>query len=219
MLLVNFIIVQRLGTQYGDGSVPPYLLIFFGFILWQLFEPSFSTTISSFVSNQALFKKLYFPRLIPAISFMASRLFDFFIAFILLFIVSILLGNTMPVETILLIIPGLIMLLLTAYGAGLLLGSLNLKFRDIQQVLPFFMRILFFGTPIIWPMSVVPENLQAWFYLNPAGAVIETLRRSWYDASSISWDLMLLPFITMTVCLILGIWLYKRRERELVDIA
>jgi lipopolysaccharide transport system permease protein len=219
MLLVNFIIVQRLGRDFGDGSVPSGFLIFLGFTLWQLFEPSFAGTINSFLNNQALYKKLYFPKILPAIAAMISRLLDFFIGFALLFVLGIVFGHPMTWQTLALVIPGVIMLLLTAYGGGLFLGSLNIKYRDIKQLVPFMMRILFFGTPIIWPLDVVPESWQPLFFLNPGAAVIETMRQSWYDPSSIHWNWMILPFITMTVSLILGTYVYKRTEREMVDIA
>lgn len=218
MLLVNFIIVQRLGARFGD-IVPSGFLIFLGFTLWQLFEPSLNGTLNSFLSNQALFKKIYMPKLIPAIANILSRLVDFSIAFGLLAIVAALFGYPIPILTLTLLIPSLVLLTLTAYGAGLFLGSLNIKFRDIKQVMPFMMRLLFFGTPIIWPMSIIPEQYQPYLYLNPAGAVLETMRRSWYDPSAIKWDLLWLPLVTLIIVLTLGVYVFKKTERDMVDIA
>ena len=218
MVLVNFIIVQRLGARFGD-VVPSGFLIFLGFVLWQLFEPSLNGTLNSFLSNQALFKKIYMPKLIPAIANILSRLVDFSIAFILLGLVALIFGYPIPLLTLALLIPGIIVMLLTAYGIGLLLGSLNMRFRDIKQVMPFMMRVLFFGTPIIWPMSIIPEKFQPILYLNPAGAVIESIRRSWYDPTAIRWGLLWLPFITMLIALALGVYVFKKTERDMVDIA
>ncbi len=219
MALVNFIIVQRLGRSFGDGSIPSGLLIFLGFILWQLFEPALSGTINSFLNNQGLFKKLYFPRIIPAIASIISRLVDFFIAFALLMLMGFIFGHPLPMLTYALLLPALLMLMLTGYGVGLILGSLNMWFRDIKQLVPFIMRLLFFGTPVIWPLDVVPESWQPFFFLNPAAAVIETMRQSWFDPSAIHWNWLILPFITMIVSLVVGTLLYKRVERDIVDLA
>lgn len=218
MLLVDFIIVQKLGANFGNDQVPSSALIFLGLVLWQLFESSFGNTISNFINNQALFKKLYFPRLIPAIAFMISRLLDFFIAFGALLIIALVTNIPFPWFTLALLVPAITVLLLTAYGAGLFLGALNVKYRDLKQIVPFMMRVMFFGTPIIWPLSRVDIDWQWIFYLNPAGAVIESMRRSWFDASSIDWHLLWLPVVTMVICLVLGIWMYKRREKDMVDI-
>lgn len=219
MLLVNYIIVQKLGTRFGDGSTPNVLLIFLGLILWQLFEPAFAGTINSFLANQALFKKLYIPKVIPAIASITSRLVDFTISFILLIFLGFIFGSPVPLITYALLFPGIILLLLTAYGGGLFLGSLNVKYRDIKQAVPFIFRLLFFGTPIIWPLSKVGDSVRMFFYLNPGAAVIETMRRSWYDPNQIEWQYLWLPFVTMFAALYLGIRLYKKTERKMVDIA
>lgn len=219
MLLVNFIIVQRLGTQFGDGSIPSSLLIFIGLITWQLFEPSFAGTINSFLSNQALFKKLYLPKVVPAIASMISRLVDFSIAFVVLILLGLIFGHPVPLLTVALLIPSILLLLLTAYGGGLFLGSLNIKYRDLKQAIPFMFRLLFFGSPIIWPLFKVPDLIRPYFYLNPAAAAITTLRRSWYDPSQIEWQYLWMPFVTMAVLLYIGIKVYKRSERSMVDIA
>ncbi len=218
MAIVDFVIVQRLGARFGDGA-PDAILIFLGFTLWQFFEPCFGNTISSFLSNQSLFKKLYFPKVLPAVANIISRLIDFMIGFFVLFLLSFPMGSPMPLITALLMIPGLFLLIISGYGYGLLLGSLNIRYRDIKQLVPFIVRLMFIATPVIWPLSIVPSNWLWFFYLNPAAAIIDTMRQSWYDPAGIRWNLLGLTVIVSVVGLALGTFFYKRYERSMVDIA
>ncbi len=219
MLIVNYIIAQKLGGKFGGHGIPTAFLIYLGFILWTFFEPALAGTVSSFQNNQALYNKLYFPKVLPAVAEIISRLVDFAISFGLLIVLSFFFGRHIPLLMLALLPPALVVMALTAYGAGLFLGTLSIKYKDFKYIVPVLLRLLWFGSPVIWSLIILSPKIQRIFYLNPAGAVIETMRQSWYDPSAIHWKWLILPLFTMIMSLLIGIRYYKRHEREMMDFA
>lgn len=228
MGIVQLILLRRLGADFGVEGAPAYISVFLGFVVWQFFEGSFSGTVNGFVNNQGLYQKIYFPKIIPSIAFVLSRMIDLIIGFAILIILTLVFGywagnwegfTGLHWEGFALFIPLTLLLSLTAIGAGLLLGTLNVKYRDVKQVLPFLIRIAFLSTPIFWPISIVPESIRQYMYFNPAAAAIQTFREAFYDPSQIKWSWLVYPIITMTFFLVWGIWYFRRKENEMVDIA
>ena len=227
MGIVQLILLRRIGNDFGVEGVPSYIMVFLGFVMWQFFEGSFSGTVNGFVNSQNLYKKIYFPKIIPSVAFALSRLIDLMIGVVVLMILVLIFGyglgwdgfDGLKWQGFALFIPVTVFMAMAAIGAGLLFGTLNVRFRDVKQVMPFIIRMGFLSTPIFWPLSIMSESIQRFLYLNPAAAGIQTMREAFFDPDKIKWGWLLMPLTVMVVVLIWGIWYFKRKENSMVDIA
>ena len=137
----------------SDG-VPYPIFVYVGLLFWQFFSSALSDTSMTLISNQSIITKVYFPRLILPVSSVITKLVDFFIATLILISLMFYYGY-MPHLSGLLILPLLLLItFMASIGLGLFLASINVKYRDVRYALPFFIQILLFLTPVIYPASI-----------------------------------------------------------------
>ena len=136
---------------------------------WHLFQLSLQKSSISLVGNANLITKIYFPRIIIPLSSVLAVLVDFAISLILLF--AVMLFFKLPFTwTILWLIPLTLLSILAALAVGLWLSALNVQYRDIQQMVPFLLQIWMYATPIVYPITIIPEGTIRYLYsLNPMG--------------------------------------------------
>ncbi len=216
-LVIGTIIVQRINVDFGFDGVSSILLILLSFSIWTFFESSFSGSAGSLLSNQGLLKKVYFPKTIPIISSILTRLTDLGLSFLVFIIFLIATGSSFHFVGFLIIIPVVIVLGLTAFFTGLILAPLNVRFRDVRFILPFITRIMFFSTPIWYPFSIIPNALQPILLYNPIVSGVEITRNAFFDPTSIDVQQIIYPLITLLVLFIISIPLYKSQEPKIVD--
>ena len=218
MGIVQMLLLKRLGNDFGAGEAPAYMMLLIGFTFWQFFEGSFANVINSFVSNSGLFGKIYFPKVLPAVSSILSRLVDFSMGIVMFILVAVVFQHDINFWGLLMLIPLLLIMGLAAFGAGLFFGTLNVCFSDLKQVLPFVIRMLFITTPIFWPLSILPVWAHPIMYLNPGTAGIQTFREAMYAPENIKWSWLLIPLATMLMSLLIGVKFFRKREKEFIDI-
>jgi len=212
-----FIIVFNLIAGIRSTDIPYPVFAYLGMLYWNLFSGSLNTVSNSFLVNQGVLSKIYFPRLIPPLSALVVGLVDFAVASIFFVVILFIYQLMPPLQFFLVLIPSIIMILTAAFGSGLFFASLNVKYRDVRAALPFLIQLAFFVTPVIYPISLIPERFQTYIYLNPMAGAITLVRGGLYN-QPINWQGLAVSWIVILIFIALGIWYFKRVEKNFVDI-
>ncbi|MFA6077803.1 MAG: ABC transporter permease [Candidatus Paceibacterota bacterium] len=218
MTMVVFSIFFGTLLKIPSDNVPYPIFVYTGLLFWQFFSSALSETSSVLISNQAIITKVYFPRLILPLSSVATKLVDFAIASVILAGMMVYYGYA-PHLTGLFILPLLLAItFMASVGGGLFLAAINVKYRDVRYILPFFIQILMFLTPVIYPASIAGKY--SWILaLNPMMGVIQSARASLLGTAPINWTLIAISFTACAVLLAIGTIYFKKVERYFADIA
>lgn len=201
-----------------SDNIPYPIFVFTGLLFWQFFSSALSETSNVLISNQAIITKVYFPRLILPLSSVATKFVDFAIGAVILVGMMIYYGFT-PHLTGILILPLLLFITFTAaVGGGLFLAAVNVKYRDVRFILPFFIQILLFLTPVIYPASIAGKY--SWLLaLNPMMGVIQNTRAGLLGTAPINWLLISISFLACAILLAISTIYFKKVERYFADVA
>ena len=204
-------------AQIPSDGVPYPIFVYVGLLFWTFFSTALSDTSNTLVGNQAIITKVYFPRLILPIASVATKLIDFAIGTIMLVVLMIYYGY-LPHISGLLILPVLLLItFMASVGGGLFLCSINVKYRDVRYVFPFFIQILLFVTPVIYPASIAGKYSKL-LALNPMMGVIQNARAAVLGTAPINWLLIGLSLASTFVLMAIGIYFFKKTERFFADI-
>ena len=221
MVVFSFIFNRMAGIQSGDGTPYP-VFICVGQLLWQFFSGSLTNASQALVANAGLVQKVYFPRLILPATSVTTGLADLAIASLVLVGMMIWYG-VVPGLTGLIILPLLILTaVLSSLGIGLILASINVKYRDVRYALPFVINIMMYVTPVIYPLAYldrhpVAKALMTW--LNPISGVITNARAALLGNSRIQWDILAIALFISAVYLGVGLAYFRATEKYFADIA
>ncbi len=201
----------------SDG-VPYPIFVYTGLLFWILFSSSLSAISMSFVGNQNIITKIYFPRIILPSASVLTNVVDFAISSLILVGLMIYYGFAPTILGVVLLPLLLFITIFSALGIGLLLASLNVKYRDVQFVLPFFIQLLIFVAPVIYPVSIVSEPYQWLLGLNPMAGVIDTARATLLGQVEVNGTLLLTSFISTLIFVIIGYLYFRSVERHFADV-
>lgn len=216
-MLIFTVFFGRLAKMPSDG-VPYPIFVYAGLLLWTYFSTALANASDSLVLNESIIKKVYFPRLILPLSTTVTPVVDFLLALVVLFGLMIFYRFT-PHFLGLILLPFLLLIsLLSAWGLGLFLASVNVKYRDVRYALPFCIQIMLFLTPVIYPVSMIPQQYQWIIYLNPMSGVIQTARSSLFGNSQVDWYILLMSFVISLLFVYGGIYYFRKTERFFADI-
>lgn len=214
MLVFAFFFGRVIGVP--SGRIPYFLFAFAGLVPWTFFASSVTRGGASVVGSAHLITKIYFPRLIIPAAAVLGGLLDFVIAFILLVGMATLSGYA-PSFGILTVpfLAGLTTIF--ALGISFLTSAFNVKYRDITNILPFAIQMGMFATPIIYPLSLVPERWRWLFKLNPMTGIIEGFRSAMFG---LEWniDALRISILITLVLLVVSAMVFRRMEREFADV-
>ena len=224
-LLTMLIFTIFFGQMAGIGSegLPYPIFSYAGLLPWTFFSQGLGQASNSLVGSASLLKKVYFPRLIVPLSSVLGGLVDFAVAFVVLIGMMFWYG-VKPGPGILLLPLLLLLAAASALGAGLFLSAVNVEFRDVRYVMPFFIQLLLFVTPVIYPASKVTEKLEemglpGWLYgLNPMAGVIQGFRWALLGSGMSPWPLLAAGTMVTVVLLVGGLLYFRRMERTFADI-
>lgn len=206
------------GVQSGNSAVPYAIFSYTGLLFWNFFSTALTRASNSLVDNQTVVTKVYFPRLILPLSSTLIGLIDFAFAFIVFIGLAIYFKIPPTIEAILLLPVALFVTFIAASGLGMFLAAVNVKYRDVKQAVPFFIQVGLFITPVIYPVTAVPEKYQWLLYLNPMTGVINVMRSSFLHTAPIDWPLTMLSVASAIVMFVVGLYYFKGREKEFADI-
>jgi lipopolysaccharide transport system permease protein len=199
-----------------SNGVPYPIFVYTGLLFWQFFSASLVETSNILISNQSIVTKVYFPRLLLPLSATMTKFVDFFVSAVILGGMMIYYGYTPGIIGILIMPVLLAITFMASVGGGLALAALNVKYRDVRYVLPFFIQILLFVTPVIYPASVAGKY--SWLMaLNPMTGVIQTARAALLGTTPINWNLVSISLVACSVLLVIGIIQFKTAERHFAD--
>ena len=206
--------------QVDSGSVPYPVFAFAGLLPWNYFSQALNRSSTSVVNSAHLITKIYFPRLVIPLSGVLSSLVDFAIAFGVLAVLMVVYG-IVPTARVL-ILPGLILLAMaTALGFGLWLAALNVKYRDINYLLPFLIQIWMYLTPVVYGSNLIPERFRFLLSLNPMTGVVEGFRWALLGGDMeryLSGPLLALSVGIALVVLVSGAFFFRGTERSFADV-
>ena len=205
------------GISSGTKNIPYPVFAYLGLLYWNTFSSALNTISNSLVGSAGVITKIYFPRLLPPLAATALSIVDFVFAGVV-FIVLLLVYRVQPGLTgILLVVPSLLLITVAALGIGIFFASLNVKYRDIRSALPFITQIMFFVTPVIYPITMIPERFQIYAYLNPVTGAISSIKAGLFG-EDISWTGLGISWLSAIIMLIIGLLYFRRAEKNFVDI-
>jgi lipopolysaccharide transport system permease protein len=203
-----------------DG-LPQFLFYMSGTVIWTYFAACLTKTSETFVNNANLFGKVYFPRLAVPVSILVSNLitftiqFLFFLAFMLFFALN---GSAVSPNPWILLTPVLILMMAgLGLGFGILISSLTTKYRDLRFLVQFGVQLLMYATPVIYPVSSIPERFQWIILANPMTSIVEAFRYAFLGAGSVNRMQLLYSFGFMAVIVAIGITIFNRVEQTFMD--
>lgn len=204
-------------AKIPSDNVPYPVFVYVGLLFWQFFSDALGETSNALLGNKAIITKVYFPRLILPISSVVTKFVDFAIASCILVGLMFYYGYV-PHMAGLLILPLLLALtFMAAIGLGFFLSALNVKYRDVRYALPFFIQILLFVTPVIYPASIAGQYSK-FLALNPMMGIIQGARAALLGTTPLNWTLIGISFLACAVMLLIGIAYFKKTERYFADV-
>lgn len=222
-LLMMWVFTVFFGNMlhFPSDNLPYPVFAFTGLIVWNIFSAGVVNSSNSMMSNAVIIKKNYFPRIILPLSGVIVSVFDFLVSF-LLFSVVLAYYRVFPPDFMRLftLFPAAVVIaIITTIGSGVLIGALNIRFRDFRIVLPFFMQLLLFITPVIYPISgIANKQLYYLLSLNPmAGAI--GLARAALNENPIDWTSTSIGCAMSLLILLVGLFVFKKNEAVLSDLA
>lgn len=203
-------------------DIPQPVFYLSGICLWEYFNECLTAVSSTFQTNASLYGKVYFPRLVSPISVVVSKLFRFSLqlgTFIIVYIFFVIKGVHLCPNWYLLLFPVILLTLAgTALGLGLIITSLTTKYKDLTNFLPTFISLWMYATPIVYPLSYVTNpTLHKVMLLNPITALVETFKYGAYGAGSFSWSSLGYSIGCMLVLVLLGIYMFNRKQKYFID--
>ncbi len=214
------IIFGRFAGLPTDG-LPQFIFYMSGTVIWGYFSECLRKTSDTFVTNAGLFGKVYFPRLAVPVSILISSLIAFAIQF-LLFLVFLgyfwLSGSQVQPNLWVLATPLLLVMMAgLGLGFGIIISSLTTRYRDLRFLVTFGVQLWMYATPVIYPVSSIPERFQPIIQANPITPIVEAFRYAFLGAGSVSLGSLGYSFIFMLAVIITGVLLFNRIEQTFMD--
>lgn len=200
------------------GGVPYPVFVYSGLLFWTYYMTALTNATSSLIDNENIIKKVYFPRLILPVATAFTPMVDFLMALIVLFSLMAYF-QYIPSFLGIITIPILLFIsMIAASGLGLFLASVNAKYRDVRYILPFFIQLLLYITPVIYPVNLIPEKWQALLYVNPMTGVITVARSLLLGQGTINWEYVGISVASAVIVFFLGLAYFRKTERFFADL-
>ncbi|MEO6693750.1 MAG: ABC transporter permease [Ignavibacteria bacterium] len=218
---ITFTIVFGNIAKIPTDGIPPILFYMSGIVCWGYFADCLTRTSSTFITNANIFGKVYFPRLVSPLSNIISLLLKFgiqiflFICFLIYYKIQ---GLNVNFNIYMLLVPYLIFLMAgLGLGFGIIVSSLTTKYRDLTFLISFGVQLLMYATPVIYPLSALPEKYRWIVLANPMTAIVDTFRFAFLQAGQFNPGNLIYSTIFMIVVLSIGIVVFNRVEKTFMD--
>jgi lipopolysaccharide transport system permease protein len=219
MIVVYTLIFSQLMKARLPGVESTYgfsIYLCTGILTWGLFAEITTRATGMFLEHANLLKKLSFPRLCLPVTVVSNAVLNFGIVFGL-FTLFLLLSGNFPGWAVLALVPLLLLLVLFAIGIGITLGVLNVFFRDVGQFFGIFLSFWFWFTPIVYPISILPDQVKFLMNFNPMARLMAAFQTVLMTGEWPNWT-SLWPVVVLAAALcILGLRLFRKRSGEMVD--
>jgi lipopolysaccharide transport system permease protein len=218
--VVFTVIFGRIANIPTNG-VPPMLFYMAGVVCWNYFAECLNKTSNTFVSNAAIFGKVYFPRLVTPISVTISNLVTFLIQFALfmsfwMYFASQ--GADIHISSFVWFLPLLVLqMACLGLGVGIIVSSLTTRYRDLTFAVGFGVQLWMYATPVVYPLSEVHGKLRTIVLLNPMTPVVETFKGIFLGTGTIDGNMLLYSWAQVLVILLVGMVMFSRVEKNFMD--
>ena len=218
---VVFTVIFGVIAGIPTDGVPQFLFYLSGNILWGFFSSCLNRGSSTFLGNARLFGKVYFPRLVMPISGIIYNLINFLlqtVVFVILVIVYSLIGANVHPNIHILFTPLLVLhTALLGTAIGLIISSITTKYRDLNVLVSFGVSLLMYITPVVYPISKVPENFRWLMLLNPVAPIVESYRYAFLGSGTFEWPFLLISLAVTAVLLFWGVLVFNKVEKNFID--
>ena len=216
MMVVFTLFFGNLAKVPSDG-IPYPIFNYTAMVAWTYFANAISYSGNSLVQNSVLISKVYFPRLIAPLTPVLAFLLDFVIAFVIL--IGMMLYYQIYPTVMILVLPLLVVLMMfTASGVGLFLAALNTNYRDIQFTITFLVQFWMFASPVVYPVSMVPEKYRLIYAINPMAGIIEGFRSALLGTVAFPTQMLLISTLVSIIIFIAGALYFRQTERYFADV-
>lgn len=216
-----FTVIFGMIANISTDGIPQFLFYMSGNILWSFFSNCFNRASSTFLSNARIFGKVYFPRLVMPLSGIIYNSITFlvqFVMFAILVAVYALTGANVHPNLLVTALPiFLIHIALLGTGTGLIISSLTTKYRDLNVLVSFGLTLWMYLTPVVYPVSQIPESFRWIMLLNPVAPIVETFRFAFLGSGSFEWIYLLISAAVTAVILIFGMIVFNQVEKNFID--
>ena len=203
----------KINTNGMDYAVFSYTAL----VPWAYFSNSLMLTTGSLLQNSNLLSKVFFPRIVLPMSTVLSTLVDFFIAFILVIVLMIWYQVT-PTLWVLFLPVLLLLMVVLSVSLGSLFTALAIQYRDVRHGISFLVQGMMYASPVVYPVSIIPDKYRLIYGLNPMAGVIEGFRSALLGATPMPWDLIIVGTIVTLVLAVIGLTYFKFTERIFADV-
>lgn len=215
------VIFGNIASLPTDG-LPQFLFYMSGTVVWSYFASCLTKTSETFVSNANLFGKVYFPRMAVPVSILISNLITFaiqFALFLVFLLIFFLRGTAVQLNWLWIALSPLLMVMMAGLGLGLgvIISSLTTKYRDLRFLVQFGVQLLMYATPVIYPVSSIPERFQWIILANPMTPIVEAFRYAFLGAGTVNSGSLLYSFGFMLMVVFLGSVIFNRVEQTFMD--
>lgn len=221
-VIMNMVVFGGIAKMSTDG-IPQALFYMAGNVCWLYFANCLNQTSNTFVANQSMFGKVYFPRLAIPIATVLSNLFRFGIQlalFIIMWIWFVARGANVSVSVSTLVLLPIFVVMLGGLGLGfgILVSSMTTKYRDLRILFTFIVQLWMYATPIVYPISMVSEGtLRTLMLANPITSIIEAFKYATLGQGYFSWGALGYSFLFMTILLVFGVIIFNKVQRSFMD--
>jgi lipopolysaccharide transport system permease protein len=215
-LVIFTLIFGHFAKMPSDGVWYPVFALT-ALLPWNYFAQAVTRSAGALVGNANLVSKVYFPRILLPLSMIVAPLVDLALSMVLLFALFMYAG--IPLTLKIITLPAFILLaMFTATGVSLFVSAANVRYRDVGHAIPFLIQIWMFLSPIVYPVSLVPEAWRWLYGLNPMTGVIEGFRWALLGQTAPDLALMTVSTLVFVIFLIAGVIYFRQMERQFADV-
>src|SRR4029077_2994996 len=215
--MVIFTVIFGNLVKLPSDALPYPIFAYSALLPWNYFASALQRCVVSVVGDAALVSKVYFPRLILPLAGTISGFADFFVSFLLL--IGMMTFYGLGISWTVLALPFFLLLALsTALAVGLWLSALNVRYRDVGHTIPFLMQVWMYASPIVYPVSVIPEKYRFLYSLNPMAGVIEGFRWALLGKQSPDFGVMAISVAVVLLLISGGVVFFRNMEKTFADV-
>jgi len=218
---LTFTIVFGNLAKISTDGVPQILFYLCGVTLWNYFSDTLTKTSETFTANANIFGKVYFPRIIVPLSVVVSNLIKLgvqFLLFIVIWVYYLIKGEDIHPNAALLLVPFLIILMgFLGLAFGIIISSMTTKYRDLKFLVVFGVQLMMYASPIVYPLSSVPQKYKWLIVANPVTSIIETFKYAFLGVGEFRWAYLAYSTIFTVILFLTGLIIFHRVEKSFMD--